>query len=196
MIFARVEERRTEYPVAMMCRVSGVSRSGFSARPGRPVGAAAARRAESVARIGEVHAEVRARYGSPRVHAESNARGVAWCGNAVAKLMRANGIRAASARRSVRTTDSRHGRPVAGTVLARDFAPAGLGDGLHGRADARGVAVPGGRGKPVRPADRGAGGGRDDDEPAGHGRAGRGRRASASAAGTGGGLGPGEPVRR
>ena len=124
MIFAWVEERRTEYPVAMMCRVLGVSRSGFYARPGRPVSAAATRRAELVARIGEVHAEVQARYGSPRVHAELNARGVACCVNAVAKLMRANGIRAKSARRFVRTTDSRHGLPVAGNVLARDFAPA------------------------------------------------------------------------
>ena len=123
MTFAWVEERRREYPVAALCRALGVSRSGFYARARRPAGTAAGRRGELLARIGEVHAEVKARYGSPRVHAELAARGVACCVNTVAKLMRANGIRAKASRRFVRTTDSRHGRPVAPNVLGRDFAP-------------------------------------------------------------------------
>src|SRR5262249_26311953 len=43
----------------------------------------------------------------------------------VAKLMRADGLRSKAARRfAVRTTDSRHDRPVAGNVLAREFSPA------------------------------------------------------------------------
>ena len=45
--------------------------------------------------------------------------------NTVAKLMRAGGIRARASRRTVRTTDSRHGLPVAPNALGRDFAPAG-----------------------------------------------------------------------
>jgi transposase InsO family protein len=108
-----------------MCRALNVSRSGYYARLKRPACAAAARRGELLARIGEVHAEVRGRYGRPRVHAELNARGVACCVNTVAKVMRANGIRAKASRRLVRTTDSRHGLPVAANVLGRDFAPAG-----------------------------------------------------------------------
>src|SRR5260370_6577042 len=39
--------------------------------------------------------------------------------------MREHGIRAKAPRRFVRTTDSRHGLPVADNVLDRDFAPAG-----------------------------------------------------------------------
>jgi putative transposase len=109
--------------VAVMCRTLGVSRSGYYARLKRPPSAAAARRTELVARIGEVHAEVKGRYGSPRVHAELTARGVACCVNTVAKLMRAGGIRAKTSRRFVRTTDSRHGLPVAENVLGRDFTP-------------------------------------------------------------------------
>ena len=111
--------------MAALCRALGVSRSGYYARARRPPSAAAARRAGLVARIGEVHAEARARYGSPRVHAELAARGVAGCVNTVAKLMRAGGIRAKTSRRFVRTTDSRHGLPVAGNVFGRDFARAG-----------------------------------------------------------------------
>ena len=124
MIFAWVEERRPEYPVAALCRTLGVSRSGHYARGKRPPSAAAARRAELLARIGEVHAEVRGRYGSPRVHAELSARGLACCVNTVAEVMRANGIRAKAARRFVRTTDSRHALPVAPNVRGRDFATA------------------------------------------------------------------------
>ena len=45
--------------------------------------------------------------------------------NAVAEVVRANGIRAKTTRRFVRTTDSRHGLPVAANVPGRDFAPAG-----------------------------------------------------------------------
>jgi len=111
--------------VAALCRALGVSRSGHYARRKRPPSAAAARRAGLVARIGEVHAEVRGRYGSPRVHAELSARGVACCVNTVAEVMRANGIRAKKSRRFVRTTDSRHHLAVAPNVLGRDFAPAG-----------------------------------------------------------------------
>ncbi len=72
-----------------------------------------------------MHAEAKGRYGSPRVHAELAARGVACRVNAVAEVMRANGIRAKAARRFVRTADSRHGLPVAANVLGRDSAPAG-----------------------------------------------------------------------
>ncbi len=125
MTFAWVEERRQEYPVAVMCRTLGVSRSGYYARRERPPSAAAVRRAELAARIGEVHAGVKGRYGSPRVHAELTARGVACCVNTVAKVMRAGGIRARTSRRFVRTTDSRHALPVAPNVLGRDFTPAG-----------------------------------------------------------------------
>ncbi len=125
MTFAWAEERRHEYPVAALCRVLGVSRSGYYARARRSPSAAAARRAGLDARMGEVHAEAQGRYGSPRVHAELAARGVACGVNTVAEVMRANGIRAEASRRSVRTTDSRHGLAVAPNVLGRDFAPAG-----------------------------------------------------------------------
>jgi putative transposase len=123
--FAWVEERRREYPVAALCRVLGVSRSGYYARRKRPPSAAAVRRAELAARIGEVHAGVKGRYGSPRVHAELTARGVGCCVNTVAQVMRASGIRARTSRRFVRTTDSRHRLPVADNVLGRDVTPAG-----------------------------------------------------------------------
>ena len=56
--------------------------------------------------------------------AELNAQGHECSENTVAELMSAHGIRAKSPRARVRTTDSRHGLPVAENVLARASAPA------------------------------------------------------------------------
>jgi putative transposase len=108
-----------------MCAALEVSASGYYAWADRPASATGARQRELVAAIAVIHAEVRGRYGSPRMTAELNARGYVCSENTVAKLMRAHGIRAKMPRRFVRTTDARHGLPVAENVLARDFAPAG-----------------------------------------------------------------------
>jgi putative transposase len=121
VIFAWVEERRGEWPVALLCRVLGVSRSGFYAWKRRPPSAADQRREELTAEVRRVHAEVKGRYGSPRMHAELVARGHACCVNFVAALMRRAGISAKTPRKFVRTTDSNHSLPVADNVLARRF---------------------------------------------------------------------------
>ena len=51
----------------------------------------------SLVEIQAIHAEVKARYGSPRIHAELRARGQDCCVNTVAKLMRQHGIAAKTA---------------------------------------------------------------------------------------------------
>jgi putative transposase len=107
-----------------MCDALDVSESGYYAWAARTPSAGDRRRAELVAAIEVIHAEVRGRYGSPRMTAELNARGHGCSENTVAKLMREHGIRAKAPRRVVRTTDSRHGLPVAENVLDRDFNPA------------------------------------------------------------------------
>jgi putative transposase len=107
-----------------MCDALEVSKAGFYAWLARPEGPAQQRRQELAAAIAEVHAEVKGRYGSPRMTAELNARGYDCSENTVSNLMKAHGIRAKTPRRFVRTTDSRHGLPVAENVLGRDFSPA------------------------------------------------------------------------
>jgi putative transposase len=102
-----------------------VSESGYYAWATRNPSAGEKRRGELVAAIEVIHAEVRGRYGSPRMTAELNARGHDCSENTVAALMKAHGVRAKAPRRLVRTTDSRHGLPVADNVLDRDFDPEG-----------------------------------------------------------------------
>jgi len=106
-----------------MCRVLGVSRSGFYAWRTRPPSAAEQRREELTHEVQRIHTEVKQRYGSPRMHAELVARGRTCCVNFVAKLMREAGISAKAKRRFVRTTDSNHSLPVAANVLDRQFHP-------------------------------------------------------------------------
>ena len=119
-----IADHRGECPVAWACDALGVSESGYHAWTARTPSAGEKRRDGLVAAIEVIHAEVRGRYGSPRMTAELNARGHDCSESTVAKLMREYGIRAKSPRRFVRTTDSRHGLPVAANVLDRDFDPA------------------------------------------------------------------------
>jgi transposase InsO family protein len=111
------------WPVAWMCSALDVSEAGYYAWTGRPAGPARARRQKLIAAMRTIHAEVKGRYGSPRMAAELTARGHPCSENTVARLMRDNGIRAKVPKRSVRTTDSRHGLPVADNLLGRAFAP-------------------------------------------------------------------------
>ncbi len=125
MTFRFIADHAAEWPVAWMCDALDVSESGYHAWAARAPSEGENRRGRLVAAIQVIHAEVKGRYGSPRMTAELNARGHACSENTVANLMREHGIRAKAPRRFVRTTDSRHGLPVADNVLDRDFAPAG-----------------------------------------------------------------------
>lgn len=111
----------SQYAVATLCRVLGVSRSGYYAWRTRP----ASRRSQAdralVGRIQTIHAHSRGTYGSPRVHAELREQGVRCSAKRVARLMRQTGIQACRPRRTHRTTDSRHALPVAPNVLGRAF---------------------------------------------------------------------------
>ena len=106
-----------------MCDALDVSASGYYAWAARPPSPAEQRRGELVTAIEVIHAEVKGRYGSPRMTAELNARGYPCSENTVARLMREHGIRATAPKRFVRTTDSNHRLPVAENLLDRDFDP-------------------------------------------------------------------------
>jgi putative transposase len=70
VIFRFIAAKKAEHSIKTMCRVFGVSRSGFHARANRPPSARRVEDDRLVARIPEVHAANRGVYGSPRIHAE------------------------------------------------------------------------------------------------------------------------------
>jgi putative transposase len=108
----------------LMCRVLGVSRSGFHAWHRREPGDQARRREQLATQVRAVHEAYRGVYGSPRVHRVLRSQGVAVCVNTVAKLMRLAGMAAKKKRRFVpRTTDSAMTQRPAPNRLNRHFAP-------------------------------------------------------------------------
>ena len=121
MIFAWIEERREEWPITLLCRVLEVSRSGFYAWRSREASQTEIRHEKLTEQVTEIHAQMKERYGSPRIHAELVAKGVPCCENTVARIMREAGIAAKTKRRFRQTTDSNHSHPVAENLLDREF---------------------------------------------------------------------------
>jgi putative transposase len=119
--YACIEKHRNEYDVVLMCRVLGLARSGYYAWRKRGLGVRERANVALVKVIREVHESSRRTYGSPRMHRELKARGVACGKHRVARLMKEHEIRPKQKRRFVRTTDSGHSRPVAGNHLGRKF---------------------------------------------------------------------------
>lgn len=75
-----------------MCRLLGVSSSGFHAWLARPPSRRALADAELCERIGEVHAESRQTYGARRVHAALRRRGIRVSRKRIERLMRQLGL--------------------------------------------------------------------------------------------------------
>ena len=92
---------REGFAASAVCDLLEASRSGFYAWRTRPPSAAEQRREELTREVRRIHAEVRQRCGSPRMHAELVARGQACSVNFVAGLMRQAGISAKAKRRGV-----------------------------------------------------------------------------------------------
>jgi putative transposase len=112
-VFRFVERERANFPVTTMCRVLGVSPSGYWAWANRPPSERARRDAGLTAEIRRIHERSRGTYGVPRVHAELRFEGTRCSRKRVARLMRAEGLEGVHRRRAVRTT-----------VRDRDVAPA------------------------------------------------------------------------
>lgn len=124
MKYAAIRACRSQFSVALMCRVLGVSRAGFYATRKRAMSARARRDEELRTQIRAAHQQSRRTYGSPRIHAELRASGERCGRKRVARLMREEGLRVKVRRRGrPTTTDSRHPHPVAENVLTRRFAP-------------------------------------------------------------------------
>jgi putative transposase len=123
MTFRFIDDHRQHWPVRLLCETLEVSTAGYYAWRQRPTSSQEQRRTALVVEIRAIHAEAKARYGSPRIHAELAARGQDCCVNTVAKLMHDHDIRAKTARKFCCTTDSNHHLPVAENVLDRQFNP-------------------------------------------------------------------------
>lgn len=117
MKYACIAAHRLQFPVRMMSRVLGVSRSGFYAAQCREPSARACEDERLRLEIRIAHRESKRRYGSPRI-----AKQIRSSEKRVARLMREDGLRAKKRRRFRATTDSNHRHPIAPNLLEREFA--------------------------------------------------------------------------
>ena len=116
-----MKANRAAHRVATMCRVLGVSSSGYYAWRSRTQSARARRDEELGEAIRAIHEDSRGTYGMARVHAELVARGWRVSRKRVARLMREAGLVGVSRRRGVRTTRADSSQRAAPDRVERHF---------------------------------------------------------------------------
>ena len=121
MTFELILAEKAHYPIRILCRVLRVSRGGFYAWRPRPLSTRAQNDVRLAVMIRAAHERSRRTYGSPRIHAELQAQGIAVSRKHVARLMRREGLRARLRKRYRCTTMSDHDQPVAANLLDRRF---------------------------------------------------------------------------
>lgn len=115
-----MSDHQAEYPIARMCRLLGVSSSGYYAWMQRRPSRRAAMDAALLGEIHTAHAASRGTYGTPRIHAELAAKGVRVGRKRVARLMSRAGLAGVCRRRFVVTTVKGDVRQ-APDLVERDF---------------------------------------------------------------------------
>jgi len=120
-----VKANRAEHRVVTMCRLLGVSPSGYYAWRTRRPSRRAQQDASLTDRIRAIHSRSRGTYGVPRVHAELAGEGTRVGRKRVARLMRGAGLRGVSRRRWQRTTIRNDSARPAPDLVQRRFAATG-----------------------------------------------------------------------
>ena len=99
-----MSDNQAKYPIATMCRLLGVSSSGYHAWVKRQPSRRAETDAALTVDICVAHAASRGTYGAPRIHAELAAKDIRVGRKRVARLMRQAGVAGVSRRKFVTTT--------------------------------------------------------------------------------------------
>lgn len=121
MRYRFIEAKKGCYPIEMLCRLMQVSRSGFYAWRQRSESARAQANQALLEEIYAIYKDSRGVYGSPRVHAELQARGQSCGRHRVARLMRMSQLQARQRRRFRPARSQPHVLPVAENRLDRQF---------------------------------------------------------------------------
>jgi len=121
MKYLFIENHRSAFRVEKMCRVLGVSRSGYYSWRKRGFSKRGRSNQALLVKIKKFHEDSRRTYGSPRITADLRANGETCGRNRVARVMRVNGIAAKTKRRFKITTNSKHNHPAAPNLVKQEF---------------------------------------------------------------------------
>jgi len=120
-----VRANQASYAVTTVCRLLGVSPSGYYAWSSRPRSKRAQADEALLVEIREIHQRSRGTYGAPRIHAELAAQGTHVSRKRVARLMREASLEGASRRRQFSTTVRSADRRQAPDLVERNFTAGG-----------------------------------------------------------------------
>jgi len=126
MIYRFIRAEKAHHTVAMLCRVLGVSRSGYYAWRSRSPSDRSIVDAELIRAIERIHVASRGTYGRPRVHAELRYEGTRCSPKRVARLMREAGLHGIPARRRRGLTRPRPGAVPQPDLVGRRFVAQAL----------------------------------------------------------------------
>jgi putative transposase len=121
--YACIHSHLGEFRLRLMCRLLGVSASGFYAWLKREASERSKLDRLLLVEIERCHKASRGSYGSPRVFRSLKELGIRVGEKRVARLMRETGLVARTWRRFKVTTNSGHAHPVAANLLDRRFSP-------------------------------------------------------------------------
>ena len=117
----QLQQKDNAVPVAQLCRVLELSRSGYyAARKRSQIPPAAC---EASVHLKAAFAASGGAYGSRRLRSAVALRGIVMGRYRVRSLMRQYGLRSVWKRKFIHTTDSRHALPIWPNVLDRQFNP-------------------------------------------------------------------------
>ena len=115
-----MSENQATFPIATMCRLMGVSPSGYYAWTKRQPSRRSQTDAALAAEIRTAHVASRGIYGAPRIHVDLAAKGIRVGRKRVARLMSAAGLAGVSRRKFIHTTVKGSGRQ-APDLVDRNF---------------------------------------------------------------------------
>ena len=122
-LYRFVAAEKANHSISLMCRLLGVSRSGFHAWQRRPPSDRALADAWLIERIAMIHRDSRGTYGARRVHAALRQQGIRIGRKRVERLMRAQRLTGAVPRKRARTTVRVPGVRPAADLVGGDFVP-------------------------------------------------------------------------
>jgi len=110
-----------DYPIRMMCRLLGVSKSGYYERISHTPSLREVQNTNLMNKINPLFKAHKGRAGAIRITRALKQAGETVGKNRVARLMRAQGLRAKAAKKYKATTNSNHKLPVAPNLLEQNF---------------------------------------------------------------------------
>ena len=124
MRYRAIREHDRRYPIRLMCRALAVSAAGYYAWRTRPESPRSVANRALLTDIRVIHRASRETYGRPSIWDALMKQGHRVGAHRVARLMRADGLRAKTVKKWRATTQFQHRFPVTTNTLNRQFAVA------------------------------------------------------------------------